>query len=127
MSIQRGKDADYTPEGLATDRPLSPTYIFGDENVMPDRIIIVDAPSTAGYSLEDGGENYIAGTKLTYRCWRNFKAGDRNRWKIEMVNESPITTDGFQQTVHSTYYPYGCAGYNFNPDDIRYYAYGVKY
>ena len=64
-----------------------------------------------------------ASATVAYHCWQWFKAGEPNSWKIMRVT---TTTVGATTTTKNEY-PFGCAGYNFNPDDAAGYAYLYKY
>ena len=126
MPVGPGEEGGEPMPGLVTKRPDIPVYIEGEREL--DRIIIVDRPDTPGYILGvNEGAVYVAGVKIIYKCYKNYKPGNPNCWKIEMLLQTPVTTDGFEQTETKVMYPWGCAGYNFDPDHVRYYIYGFKY
>ena len=87
---------------IVTQRPIAPRNKQADD-LQPDLIIT------------DGA--------VTYNCWNWYKAGDTNSWKIMRAT---TTTDGDITTTKNEF-PYGCTGYNFNPDDVADYAYAYKY
>ncbi len=65
----------------------------------------------------------ITSGAVTYNCWNMFKSGEVNSWKIMRAT---TTTVGDETTIKNEY-PFGCAGYNFNPDDAAGYSYTYKY
>jgi hypothetical protein len=80
---------------VITKRPDNPIYRSGDlPGTPPD--LIVRLPFFA--------------PDCQYLCWRNYRAGTDNHWKICRVKEINGDTQ-FQ-------YPFGCDGYNFNPEHI---------
>ena len=60
---------------------------------------------------------------VLYQCWQYYKAGDANSWKIMRVTTTTVEAT----TTTKNEYPFGCAGYNFNPDDAAGYDYLYKY
>jgi len=126
MPVGPGEGDTLIIEGIIDKRPDFPNYIEFERE--PDRIIIVDRPDVAGYILGiNRGAVYQPGVKLIYRCYNNYKPGKINSWKIELLIQSPVSSDGFMQMETKVVYPWGCSGYNFNPDHVRHYVYGFKF
>ncbi len=84
---------------VVTSRPNTPIYRASDvPGTPPDLIVRLNA-------LPD----------CQYLCWRNYKAGTNNHWRICRVREINEDTE-FQ-------FPFGCDGYNFNPEHIVIYEF----
>ena len=65
----------------------------------------------------------ITDGSVSYHCWNYFKPADLNSWKIMRVTTSIV---GGTTTIKNEY-PFGCATYNFNPDDAATYDYSYKF
>lgn len=80
-----------------TKRPENPIYKIDDHSAPPDLIIRY--------------KTFMP--ECQYLCWKNYRAGTDNCWKICRIKEA----NGDVQSQ----YPFGCDGYNFNPDHIMIY------
>lgn len=117
-----------TPGGdmvFISKRPVNPR-LFRDENTTPDVVIELRTEFVVRY----------------YSCWRKRIKNDENCWKIRLTIENINTGVGvllddsfgnYSQGViegantTQTLYPYGCDGYNFNPNHIMVYDWQYRY
>ena len=121
-----GPDEGADPYAITVqaERP-SPIYVNGDENEIPDLVITdtTDKRILVFYDIRLGTNifqafEYSSVSSIVYRCWRKYRADNRNHWKIEIT----ITGTVAGKTVLSKVYPFGAAGYNFDPADISWYG-----
>lgn len=83
---------------VITKRPDNPVYKIDDHPGTPPDLIV-------RFTFEEDCQ---------YLCWKNYRAGTNNCWKICRVKEVGAELQ-FQ-------YPFGCDGYNFNPEHIGIYS-----
>ncbi len=102
------------------ERPGAPVYARADEDAIPDQVItIIQVLHYPIWNWAKQLHDYINTTQFTYRCFRKYNAKNRNFWKIELTVQG---TDIAGKIRTYKLYPWGCAGYNFDPVDISYYA-----
>ena len=119
MPVGPGEGGDPYAETVQTERPGSPVYVQGDETATPDQIIVVDrVESLPIWNWKTELHDFLNTTKFTYRCWRKYRADNRNQWKIEVTVEG---TDADAKARIYKLYPFGSASYNFDPVDISWY------
>ena len=79
---------------VVSSRPISPVYRNSDyPGMTPDLIVKL---------------NMYADCQ--FLCWRYYRAGTNNHWRICRVKTINSQTEFM--------YPFGCDGYNFNPEHL---------
>lgn len=99
---------NYQPQPPTQSRPLNPRYRNSDTfDMMPDLVV----------RQSDLGNI----TNIAYLCYK-YAADERitNCWKIMRVaTEIIIDSSGNAIETQTIKYPFGCEGYNFNPEHIE--------
>ena len=119
-----GPDPFYPPLGEEFAFRTKPRYKSGDENAVPDLIINVENPPEDYLINNMLGWKFVDGARLTYECFRYYKAGIDNHWKIRLILQ--YTSPEFGESTF-VLYPYGSESYSFNPENVREYLFELKY
>lgn len=119
MPTAPGEGGDPYAETVTSERPAAPVYVQGDENATPDVIIVVNKVERLPiWNWAKQGHDFINTTRFAYRCFRKYNSANRNHWKIEITVKG---TDANGKARIYKLYPFGSAGYNFDPADISWY------